>query len=289
MRQKIIHSLDKLFLRVKLVRLRVLWLNFRSALQNSGAEFQTAKFPDTSCIEINSEEGVKITTPSFEIAKYHSEGTKRRLANLLTSYGLGKLEAFLGDPRAVFIDVGANIGELGLALAEVGFRGTYVGLEPGHREYSCLMQNLQKNEIPEGFKPVLMQIAAADTDDEMALFVSSDLADSSLIEPSTWERIEHIEARKLDTLLNDLFGDHLGDRAVILKVEAEGYEPEVLRGAKESLASVSSVAVDGGFERGTEREATLPAIEELLSEFGFSKVAVTDHANLRARFERISQ
>jgi len=57
------------------------------------------------------------------------------------------------------------------------------------------------------------------------------------------------------------------DAIRLLKVEAEGMEPEVLAGAHQTLQRVDYVAVDAGPERGGEN--TVPAVLNALTSAGF--------------------
>ena len=43
----------------------------------------------------------------------------------------------------------------------------------------------------------------------------------------------------------------------LLKVEAEGAEPEVLQGLKKNLSRVEFITVDCGFERGLNQKSTI--------------------------------
>jgi len=55
----------------------------------------------------------------------------------------------------------------------------------------------------------------------------------------------------------------------LLKLEAEGAEPEVLKGALKTLKSIEYVSTDCGFERGKNQDATFNEVNEILVENGF--------------------
>ena len=61
---------------------------------------------------------------------------------------------------------------------------------------------------------------------------------------------------KFDDLVNELNIK----RIKLLKIEAEGYEPEVLLGAKDKLSICEFIAIDGGYERGVKEEQTFSKI-----------------------------
>ena len=59
-----------------------------------------------------------------------------------------------------------------------------------------------------------------------------------------------------------------------MKLEAEGFEPEILLGAKDSIKYINYVAIDGGYERGIKQEETFTKLTNRLIESGFSIIFV---------------
>ena len=59
-----------------------------------------------------------------------------------------------------------------------------------------------------------------------------------------------------------------------MKLEAEGYEPEILLGAKDSIKNIDYIAIDGGYERGIKQEETFTILTNRLIENGFSIIFV---------------
>jgi hypothetical protein len=55
----------------------------------------------------------------------------------------------------------------------------------------------------------------------------------------------------------------------LLKIEAEGYEPEILKGAGKMLERCEYIAVDGGYERGVKCEQTFTTITNYLLKNNF--------------------
>ena len=46
------------------------------------------------------------------------------------------------------------------------------------------------------------------------------------------------------------------ERIKLFKLEAEGFEPEILEGAEEILQTIEFISIDGGYERGKNQEET---------------------------------
>lgn len=142
-------------------------------------------------------------------------------------------------PGDVYVDVGANIGLHTLYGAQlVGDTGRVLALEAHPRTYQLLMQNIDIN----GYGKVVeaQALAVADQDGQtipfhyypthpgMSGFV---LADWRLAEhKGTLEPID-VRTITLDTLLASDY------RADLIKIDVEGFEPTVMRGATQLLAS----------------------------------------------------
>jgi len=158
----------------------------------------------------------------------------------------------------VVIDVGANVGEFSLAVVAQG--GCVYACEPDLGPYACLEKNMAGLEGGRCFN-----LAFGEKKGYLPFYVSSQHNDSSFIKPATGvEKVEEIEVCTIDEFCTREEIKNIS----ILKVEAEGYEPEILRGAAWALSNiVSQVAVDGGPERNG--QTTIDECEEVLQEKGF--------------------
>jgi FkbM family methyltransferase len=76
-------------------------------------------------------------------------------------------------------------------------------------------------------------------------FLSTSTGNSSFQEGCSVKEI-NVKAEALDQIVNTAFPDR---KIAVLKIEAEGSEPEVLRGASQTLARTKIVAVDAREER----------------------------------------
>lgn len=199
---------------------------------------------------------------------FYRYGVKRRVTDLLSDYFIFPDEIEDGD---VVIDCGANIGEIGLGLKLAGKSVRYIAFEPGEGEMSrCRLNN------PDG---TCEQLALWHEKTTLKFFEKSNTADSSLIEFSGYDSVTTIETTTLDAycLENGI------EEIKVLKIEGEGAEPEILRGAEETLKRVKYICVDCGPERGLAKEPTLPAVCQLLVSRGFRFDKVSPN-RLIARF-----
>ena len=63
--------------------------------------------------------------------------------------------------------------------------------------------------------------------------------------------------------------DFITDKVKLLKLEAEGAEPEILMGAENKLELIQYIAADLGFERGKKEESTYKQVTNFLLSRGF--------------------
>ena len=104
----------------------------------------------------------------------------------------------------------------------------------------------------------------------MNFYINEKDADSSIIEPLIYDEIREIQT----TTLNSFFKKNKIKVIKLLKLEAEGYEPEILLGSNEVLDKIEYVALDGGYERGRKLEETLSSQLNFLSKHNFEIIEI---------------
>lgn len=195
----------------------------------------------------------------------YKRGVMAGVDRLARDYSLD-LIADLRD--GVFIDCGANVGELGFWARNRGFR--YIPFEPEAYEARCVDLNHFEG------RPECIGKALWKEETILKFYNRADSADSSVLPGLGEEPSVVLPATTLDAAV-DLTGVA---GPVIFKLEAEGAEPEVLEGAAKSLSHIDWVAVDCGFERGPEKAHTFVETNTCLQDHGFRLVA--------AKFTRIT-
>ena len=63
----------------------------------------------------------------------------------------------------------------------------------------------------------------------------------------------------------------------LFKIDAEGYEPEVIKGALTTLEKVKYISVDFGHEKGFDEEATLTDVNKILYDKGYELIKFSDY------------
>lgn len=186
----------------------------------------------------------------------YSRGIDKRISNLAGQYLLDRVSLQPGD---FFVDIGANVGELGVWSHSKGLR--YLGIDPDPAVLHALKKNVGESNaagIALGKEPGIAR-----------LFVKTDTADTSLfpISDGSGVQVLEVDVEKLD---NVLANRGITTEVGILKVEAEGFEPEVLLGATNTLSRTKWCTVDAGPERNG--ESTLPDVVAILRKNGFTLV-----------------
>ena len=137
-------------------------------------------------------------------------------------------------PGMTFVDVGANIGLYTVLAAKlVGNTGRVYAFEPEPGNYALLQQNLVLNEV----RNVIVENLACGSDNtEQSLMI----AKNSIGTHSLLKRPKNSVQKQITVhviRLDDYFEGIRGQIGA-LKIDVEGYEPFVLKGAERLLARV---------------------------------------------------
>lgn len=194
--------------------------------------------------------------------RLYQRGFAYRAEQIANDYLLSTKMFSSGD---TIVDCGANSGDLELFFILNELDVDYVAFEPSPKEFECLERNMSLRRK----KRELHRVGLGNRNQETEFYLSSQSADSSIIEPYDYSNKIMVEERCLD----DISSLAKVKRVKLLKVEAEGYEPEVLMGCEGVINKAEYVAVDMGPERGRRRTATLVECLGWLIERNFDLVA----------------
>lgn len=148
----------------------------------------------------------------------------------------------------VLFDVGANEGQFATGMRQVGYMGRIVSFEPIQDAYSVLANRSSHDARWDCFRPV----AVADSSGRAQFNVSDNSVSSSLrevlqshtdIAPSSQvNEVIEVEKISMDEIYDEL--GFCGSEKICLKIDTQGSEWEVLRGAQRVMHLCGVVVVE---------------------------------------------
>jgi FkbM family methyltransferase len=150
---------------------------------------------------------------------------------------LAELEKFL-SPGKIFVDVGANVGIYTLVASKlVGAAGRVLAFEPTPQTFAGLRRNIALNRLG---NVLTFPVALSEETGTAWLYYGSDPVRNSLgRDPCTEGECERVALESLDQVLQQAGVEHVD----VLKIDAEGAEELVLRGAEKLLTSSWPVVI----------------------------------------------
>jgi len=176
----------------------------------------------------------------YELTRFHPRSSEAaRLRAMLDAHGVN-----------LVLDVGANIGQFGALLREVGYRGRIVSFEPLSSERDVLAKIAEKD--PDW--TLAPQEAIGSDDGEVEMHIASNSASSSPLRmleahlsaapESRYIGKQRVPMRRLDTLAPGYLRQ---DSVTFLKIDTQGYEDRVLEGAKATLGRAVGIQLELSF------------------------------------------
>ena len=160
---------------------------------------------------------------------------------------------------SIVLDVGANRGQFGNLLRENGYEGYIISFEPLKEVYEKLTRRTAGDK-----KWHTYQYALGAASETLELNLTSATEFTSFLSPSNYARqvrsaqvqiskTELVEVKKLDDVFEDVISQCAGtDHQIFLKMDTQGFDQEVFKGAEQSLDQVvalqSEVAIQPLYE-----------------------------------------
>ena len=191
--------------------------------------------------------------------KYFVDGLEKQGIKIGNKYFLDEIKF---DENDLVIDCGANLGTLKLYFLYKNIDISYIGIEPEPTTYKCLQKNVSPSKT--------LNIGLWNEEKTLEFFLFSKGSDSSFIKPKKFTEKIEIKTKRLDVLFPD-------DKIKLLKVEAEGAEPEVIAGLENILDNIEYISCDLGPERGINEETTFVPVINYLYNKGFELISVNNY------------
>jgi FkbM family methyltransferase len=173
----------------------------------------------------------------FDIHRYRaSTSHEARMRSILSAHGIN-----------LVLDVGANAGQYGRSLRQLGYAGRIVSFEPLSAAWEKLKIQSERDPLWE----VASRAAIGDRDGEAQIHVSANSVSSSVLPMldahlraapnSTYIGEERVPLRRLDSIAIEFLRK---DSALFIKIDTQGFESHVLDGAVELLASTVGLQLE---------------------------------------------
>lgn len=173
------------------------------------------------------------------------------------------------------LDVGANVGQYGMRLRANGYRGRIVSFEPYETAYAQLQRTADRDALWDAHR-----LALSDEEGVAELNISSNSFSSSLLAltdrhvesapGSSYVATESVRARRLDAIWPEV----VGTARPWLKLDVQGFEMHVLRGAGERLGEARALQIELSLEPLYTGAVGWRDTVDWLEERGFALVAV---------------
>ena len=170
------------------------------------------------------------------------------------------------------LDVGANEGQFVKELRYYGYNGKILSFEPILSAHKKLLNNSMNDDNWNVFEP----IALGNENSESILNISKNSVSSSLLKISDEHLDNAPESRFIDKQktkqrkLEDIFSDfQIKEKNIFLKIDTQGYEFEVLKGAENILKDLKGILVEVSLTNLYEGQKDWLEIIEFIKKKGF--------------------
>lgn len=192
-----------------------------------------------------------MTNRSIAAAKTLTRRVVRRAGYDLVPLTAGMLRAQKAQMQqaATVLDVGANVGQFAELARDLGFRGKIVSFEPGAAAFALLRDRAERSND----SWIARNVALSDRAGQAKLNVSENSVSSSLLNvqglhldaapKSVTAYTEEVVVATLDDQVAELGTES----PYFLKLDVQGLELAVLRGAKTALSRTGAVRVEVSF------------------------------------------
>jgi FkbM family methyltransferase len=171
-------------------------------------------------------------------------------------------------------DVGANLGQYALHLRGSGYKQLIVSFEPLTEAFAVLKTNAHSDPYWR-----VLNVAIGAEDGEADINISATSASSSLLPMlethvryapgSKYVSMEHVRVKTLDTVAPELLSR---SKRVLLKIDTQGYEHQVLKGAASLLQQVHLIECELSLVPLYDGQYLFLDMVSLLDRYGFKPV-----------------
>ena len=170
-------------------------------------------------------------------------------------------------------DIGANTGQYAAELFELGFKGRIISFEPLSTPHLKLVINSKKNNR----WYVHDRCAIGSKNGETLINISQNSVSSSILpilnthvesaKDSAYIDTERVEVQKFDSIFTKYY---LSNEKSLLKIDTQGFENEVLEGARNSLSKITLIQCELSLVPLYEKQKLYKEMIEKIESLGFT-------------------
>jgi FkbM family methyltransferase len=191
----------------------------------------------------------------------------RRRQKLLTHFGITKI-----------LDVGANTGQYAKETRKINFTGEIISFEPISSVFEVLKTN-RKNDT----NAIQKNYALGDKNETKTINIAKNLASSSFfsrakhldecVKNTEYISEEKVEIKALDSIFDSFCNEN---DIVFLKLDTQGYEKNILKGAVSSLKKIKGIQIELALKPSYNEAPSFKEIYKILEDAGFTLYSIEE-------------
>lgn len=175
------------------------------------------------------------------------------------------------------LDIGANVGQFGIDIRRHGYRGQIISFEPLNDTFNILTETIKRHQPWSA-----LQIALGSSESKEIINVSGNAGLSTSFLTMGSVHLENFPESKpvstelvtVSTIDKQLKILGLNPKDIMLKLDVQGYEAEVLKGASKSLSKIPLCYLEVSILPLYEGEVTFLPILNMLKDSGHEVIDV---------------
>ena len=168
--------------------------------------------------------------------------------------------------NGVFLDLGANIGTVSIPLIDKRPDIKVICVEAAPWIFNYLQKNLSRNQMKDSI--AVNKVLFYSDNEEVNFYSPDDKFGKGSLSPVFTDKVVKVKTIKIDSLLKEL----KIEKVDIIKIDVEGYEYHVFKGAIELLSREDAPDILLEFADWAEENAkgvTIGASQQILKEMGY--------------------